>query len=122
MNSAGDKERLPGHPARIGRSKEHRRRSDLLGLADAAKGGYRFKELLEIAVDDSSRMCTFRLDGPRVDGVNADVARSQLFRQRFGHRINSSLRGTVNGSIRRGQRTRDGTYVYYAAAVRVEML
>src|SRR5262249_11970458 len=75
---ARDDERFAGDPRCPRGSQEANRRGDVLRLTDAAERRLRFRLPLEVARDNPGGMSPFGLDHARIDGIDTDLARSQL--------------------------------------------
>src|ERR1044071_6229876 len=101
LESAGSANDFAGQPARIGRSQEHGYRSDVFWLAEAAQRGPRYHLLLKVAADDSYAVCAFGLNAPGIDGIDADLAWTQLFRQHAGDRVHGAFGRRIDHRRRR---------------------
>jgi hypothetical protein len=56
-------------------------------MDEGFRGGLRLDLLTEIAFGNAAGMHARGLHRAGIDGINADVPRSELFRQRFGHGV-----------------------------------
>ena len=96
LESAGRADDLSRQPSGIRRGQEHGDRRDVFRLSQATKRGARNHLLGEIAADDSGGVRPLSLNAARINGVHADLARTQFFRQHAGDRVHGAFRRRVN--------------------------
>src|SRR6266853_3928708 len=122
MKAPGHDELFARDPLRIGGSQKERGGRDVLGLANSAQRRLRFYLLAEIALGYAGGVKSFRLDHSRVQRVDADLPRSQFFRERLCQGIHRPLGRTVNGASGRSGSAGDGADVDNAPAARTKVV
>jgi hypothetical protein len=90
--TAGNDQDFAVYPIRIRRGEEDCGCGNVFWLTDAAERRLRFDLLLKVALDDSCTTRSFGFNHSGTDGVDTDVARSQLLRERFRDRIHRRSR------------------------------
>src|SRR6478735_3677123 len=83
-------------PRGIGRSKKDCGGSDVIGLADAAEWCLCFNAFAKIALVETGCAHSFRFYHARIDGVDADFARTEFLGQRSGDGVDRALGASVN--------------------------
>jgi hypothetical protein len=74
---------------------------DVAGLADAAERGRASHFLLEVAADEAGGVDAFGLDHAGVERVDANLAGSELLRERAGDGVHRALGGAVDEAVPR---------------------
>src|SRR5258708_37846383 len=100
LKAAGRANDFACQPSRVRGSQEYGHWRDVLRLSEPPKRGLRHDLLGEIAVDNPGLMNALGLYAARIDGVNADIARTQLSGEHG--------RNCVHGGFGRGVDDRHG--------------
>ena len=69
------KNTFPCHPARLITGEKPRDIGEIMRFVGAPNGGGRREPLIQIRTEESSRPASFGINQPRVDAIDADVAR-----------------------------------------------
>ena len=83
---------LTGEPGGVFRGQKDSDRSNVAGLADAAKRSLRENGLLEIRSDESPAVGAFSLDHAGTEGIDPDLLRAELAGQHDGDGVDRGLR------------------------------
>src|SRR5439155_2439319 len=89
--TARDTQRFACDPRGIGRSEKDRRRSNVLGLADAAQRCLCFNAFAEIALVEAGCAHSLRFHHAGIDGIDSNFARAEFLGQRSGDGIDRTL-------------------------------
>src|SRR5882724_3628412 len=91
-----DTKRFARDPRGIGRSKKDRGGSDVIGLADAAEWCLCFNAFAKIALVETGCAHSLCFYHARIDGVDADFARTEFLGQRSGDGVDRAFCAGVN--------------------------
>src|ERR1700733_11756866 len=112
---------LSGQPLGVLGREELSDGGDVVYLACATEWGLRYEDLLEVGADDAGAVCAFGLNDAGVDGVDADLLRSQLLCEHAGDGVESAFAGGVDRAVGRSEAADAGANVDDAGAF-AEML
>src|SRR5258708_23491225 len=115
--TAAGAEQLAGDPFGVVRGQKRGNCGDVIHLANAAKWSLGHGILLKRRTNEAGSVHSFGLDHPWVNGVDANLARAQLFRQNPGNNVHRALGARVNRAGRRRQAADHRTDVDDAGSV-----
>src|SRR5215469_12125757 len=115
--TAGGQQNLTGEPSGGWRGQEHRDWRDVIRLAKAAQRRLRDHLLREVASDYATAMSPLGFHATRIDRVDADFLRAQLFRQDSRYCIDGAFGRGINNGVRRSRGRRHRAYVDNASSV-----
>ena len=122
VQTAGHSDDFARDPCRIFRGQKGYRWRDVAGLANSAKRSVHDPLFCLVAIEEPlDRMHALGLRDSRIDGIDANVAWTELLRQRLCHRIHRRLGGAVDRRVRRSLAARHRADVDDAASRRAEM-
>src|SRR5882672_9378418 len=122
VKTAGHSDDFACDPCRICRGQKGYGRRDVARLANSAKRSVRDPLFCLAAIEEPlDRVHALGLRDSRIDGIDANVAWTELLRHRLRHRIHRRLGGAVNRRVRRSLAARPRTDVDDAASRRAEM-
>src|SRR5215469_9060255 len=120
--AARDHQRFAADPGRIVRGEEHRGGGYVVRFSDAAERRLRFQGFAKVAFVESRGNNSFGYYHSWIDGVDADLPRPKLLRERSSYSVHCGLGRVVNDRSRWSQRAGKGAHVNDASAAGFEML